>query len=259
MFEINFSQFHDYINDLVYRLSETASTDNNPIFKILLDEFIGLKTSSVYCVPHHLEDYTSEVAFDKDNTFTIPTSRIFVFEREYYKTDNKYLFYRFIEPNIVLFLDKNSKTLEQIKLFFNLDSNIEYITICIRKTDDGKWHIPLYINSVEFEDNIQLKNFFILKDEISILKTAITSNSFQSLIKNGIQENTNLTKNILISSLSIGTDWIANQIENNIIWIPDYFIRPSKVLTASEENKRKEKDSSIKVELDKMNRFDLKV
>lgn len=256
MYETNFSQFNYYLSDFEKKILSHDNL-NNPITLIMIKELEKLKESNIYGSLHHVEDYASEIINSNDNTISSLNSRIIIFEREYYKADNKYLYYRFIEPNIFFFISEESEYLELIKNFYGLDENITNIGICLRQTDDGKWHIPLYINTID--ENLNFKNSFFLKDETSILKTALSSDSYHSLIKNGIQENTNILKNILIASLSIGTDWILNKNNDDNIWIPDYSLKSSKILNASEENKRKEKDSLIKNELDKLNRFDIKI
>lgn len=255
MFDINFSQYYSYLSDFEKKLANDNNIDN-PIISLIKNELEILK-SDIYCSLHHVDDYCDEIINSNDNTITSYNSKIIIFEREHYKTDSKYLYYRFIEPNIFFYISDNSKNLSSIKSFYNLDDNISNIGVCLRQTDDGKWHIPLYISIID--ENLNFKNTFILKNETSILKTALSSDSYHSLIKNGIQENTNILKNILISSLSIGTDWILHPHNNINIWIPDYHLKSAKILSANEENKRKEKDSLIKNEIDKLNRFDIKV
>lgn len=258
MFEINTNGLNERLDSLIQKLSEIQSK-NFPIIHTLLKEILRLKESSkVFVMPHHIEDYAQEIITSKDNTINPISNRIILFEREFYTVDNKFLYYRFTEPNVFLILTKNTESFIEITKHYSLD-NIENICLCLRQTEDGKWHIPIHATTYDVNPNIVLKNIVLSEDENSIMKTSMPTDSYQSLVKNGIQENTSILKNLFLVSFSIGTDWIYHPIQNGNLWVPDFITKPSKILSAGEENKRKEKDQQIKIELDKFNRYDLRI
>lgn len=259
MFQLNFNSLYEKLNELTTKLGESES-NNFPIVGILFEEIKKLKENSeVYGLPHHVEDYCSEIISSTDNTFLPINNRIIVFEREYYTTDNKLLYYRFTEPNILMVLNKKSLAFKKISDYYDIDEKVETLILYIRQTEDGKWHLPLNFVSVEVDSNYQFKNLVMAKDETSMMKTSMPSDSYQSLIKNGIQENAHVIKNIFIASYSIGIDWVHHPYNEQSLWIPDYTMKSAKNLTADESNKRKAKDQKVKIELDKFNRYDFKI
>jgi hypothetical protein len=103
MFEMNVNSLNERLEQLALKLSEIQSR-NFPIIKTLLNEIEILKEQSeLYIMPHHIEDYANEIIVSKDNTINPITNRIIIFEREFYTTDNKFLYYRFTEPNVFLY------------------------------------------------------------------------------------------------------------------------------------------------------------
>lgn len=137
MFEINTNGLNERLDSLMQKLSEIQSK-NFPIIHTLLKEIVRLKESSkVFVMPHHIEDYAQEIITSKDNTINPISNRIILFEREFYTVDNKFLYYRFTEPNVFLILTKNTEAFIDITKHYGLD-NIENICLCLRQTEDGK-------------------------------------------------------------------------------------------------------------------------
>jgi hypothetical protein len=253
MFEINVNGLNERLESLIQKLSEIKSK-NFPIIHTLLKEIESLKNNSkIFIMPHHVEDYAAEIISSEDNTINQISNRIILFEREFYTTDNKFLYYRFTEPNVFFIMTKTSESFVEIAKHYEL-KNIDNICLCLRQTEDGK-----YATTYEINSTITLKNIVLSEDENSIMKTSMPTDSYQSLVKNGIQENTNILRNLFLLSYSIGTDWICHPINEVNLWIPDFSTKASKILSAGEENKRKEKDQQIKIELDKFNRYDLRI
>lgn len=258
MFEMNVNSLNERLEQLALKLSEIQSR-NFPIIKALLNEIqISKEQSELYIMPHHIEDYANEIIVSKDNTINPITNRIIIFEREFYTTDNKFLYYRFTEPNVFFILNKNTSSFSEITKHYEIE-NVDNICICLRQTEDGKWHIPIHAITYEISPTLNFRNIVLSEDENSIMKTSIPVDSYQSLVKHGIQENTNILKNLFLVSYCIGTDWIYHHTETGNIWVPDFAIKNSRILNASEENKRKEKDKQVKLELDKFNRYDLRI